>query len=231
MFTPYDRAVVISAADRAMLESLQPRLKIEVIPNGIELERYEPNFRDREAHTLLFVGNFEYPPNQDAARLLVERLLPQIRERAPGTKLQLIGFNPPAWMRALANDHVEVIGSVPDLRPYLARATVFVCPLRIGAGLKNKALEALATGIPLVATPLSVDGINVRHGESAIIAPVDRFAEETARLLKDAALRQKLAETGRALIEAEYSWARAADSYQRLYDEICDAKPSPARHL
>ncbi|MCY4061601.1 MAG: glycosyltransferase family 4 protein [Chloroflexi bacterium] len=220
MFTPYDRTVVISAADRETLRQLQPALKIEVIANGIELERFQPRHRGRDAVTLLFVGNYEYGPNQDAVRVLVEQVLPQLREALPQARLQLVGLNPPDWMRALANDHIEVTGSVPDVKPYLARATVFVCPLRIGAGLKNKVLEALAMGIPVVATPLSVDGIRVQHGESAIIAPVDRIAEETLRLLRDEDLRERISRNGRALIEAEYSWRRTADSYERLYAEI-----------
>ena len=225
MFTPYDRTVVISEADRAMLRQLQPALNIDVIPNGIELERFQPRHSERDAGTLLFVGNYEYPPNQDAVRVLVERVLPQVRETLPQARLQLVGLNPPEWMRALANEHVEVTGSVPDVKPYLAQATVFVCPLLIGAGLKNKVIEALAMGIPVVATPLSVDGIRVRHGESAVVAPVDRIAEETARLLRDDALRERLSRKGRALIEAEYSWERTADSYERLYDEIYQPPP------
>lgn len=221
MFTPYDRRVVISDADQATLQTLRPDLHFDVIPSGIELERFQPRHRGRDAGTLLFVGNYDYPPNQDAVRVLVERVLPQLREALPAARLQLVGVNPPDWMRALANDHIEVTGSVPDVRPYLARATVFVCPLRIGAGLKNKVLEALATGIPLVATPLSVDGINIQNGDSAIVAGVDRIAEETLRLLRDVALRERLSRKGRALVEAEHSWERSVDAYERLYDEIC----------
>ena len=118
----------------------------------------------------------------------------------------------------------EVSGFVPDVVPYLARGTVFVCPLRIGAGLKNKVLEALALGIPVVATPLSVDGIDVRDGESAVMAPVDQIAQKTIELLGDASLRDRLSKNGRELIESRYSWSQTADRYERLYDEICRAK-------
>jgi len=221
MFKPYSRAVVISEADRAMLLSLQPRLRVDVIPNGIELERFQASHSGRDEQTLLFVGNYEYPPNQDAARLLVERILPEVRAQAPAAKLQLVGVNPSEWMRALEDDHIEVTGPVPDVSPYLARATAFICPLRIGAGLKNKVLEALAMGAPVVATPLSVDGIKARNGETAIIAPVERMAQETIRLLKDDALRNRLSIKGRRLIEAEYSWEKTASSYEALYDDIC----------
>ncbi|MDE2854952.1 MAG: glycosyltransferase family 4 protein [Chloroflexota bacterium] len=221
MFKPYDRTVVIAEADRASLLGLGAAPRVDVIPNGIELERFQPRHQGRDAHRLLFVGNFDYAPNQDAVRVLVDAVLPQVRARIPGATLQLVGFNPPAWMRALANDHIEVTGPVPDVSPYLARATVFACPLRIGAGLKNKVLEALAMGIPVLATPLSVDGINVVNGESAIIAPVEQFAAEAARLLADEGLRYRLSLEGRAVIEAEYSWEKTASSYERLYDEIC----------
>ena len=221
MYRLYDRTVVIAEADQAMLQTLQPALSIDVIPNGVDLAYFQPRQIKRDAATLLFVGNYDYPPNQDAARLLVERLLPALRHESPRAKLQLVGVNPPEWLRAQACDHIEVTGAAPDVTTYLARATVFVCPLRIGAGLKNKVLEALAMGIPVVATPLSVDGINVIDGESAIVAPVDRMAEATARLLRDDAARESLSRKGRALIEAEYSWTRTADSYERLYDELC----------
>ena len=221
MFAPFDRTVVISDADRALLLDLNPRLKIQVIPNGIELERFRPREVERDPATLLFVGNYDYPPNQDAARLLAERVLPRVRQALPAARLQLVGANPPAPLRDLANDHIEVTGTVPDVAPYLARATVFVCPLRIGAGLKNKVLEALAMGIPVVATPLSLDGIAARDGESALVAEVDDIAAMTVELLGDPARRGRLSRGGRALIEAHYSWAKTAASYAALYDEIC----------
>ena len=224
MFTPFDRTVVISGADRALLLDVQPSLNVVVIPNGIEHERFQPRELERDACTLLFVGNYEYAPNQDAARILVERVLPRVRQAVPDARLHLVGANPPGWLRALESDRVEVSGRVPDVAPYLARATVFVCPLRIGAGLKNKVLEALAMGIPVVATPLSVDGIDARDGESALIAGVDDIAAKTIELLGDPALRERLSRSGRALIQARYSWERTAASYEQLYEEICRAR-------
>ena len=223
MFTPFDRTVVISDVDAAMLRDLQPALRVAVIPNGIDLAQFRPSATSRDRNTLIFVGNFAYAPNQDAARLLIEQVLPAVREKLPEAQLQLVGANPPDWLRALANEHIEVTGRVPDVAPYLSGAGAFVCPLRIGAGLKNKVLEALAMGTPVAATQLSVDGIAVQHGESALIAPVDQLAEAVIRLLRDEALQAKLSQNGRQLIEAGYTWARTADAYERLYDEICAA--------
>lgn len=220
MFSPYDRAVVLAEPDKAMLLSLQPQLTIDVIPNGIDLDQFQLRQTKRAPHTLLFVGSYDYLPNQDAVRVLAHQVMPAVRRQIPQARLQLVGRNPPAWMRGLANEYIEVTGAVADVQPYLARAAVFVCPLRIGAGLKNKVLEALAMGIPVAATPLSVDGIHVKHGESAWIADVEGLAAAVLRLLQDEGLRQRLSANGRALIEAEYTWASAASRYERLYDEL-----------
>ncbi|MCY4538298.1 MAG: glycosyltransferase family 4 protein [Chloroflexi bacterium] len=220
MYAPYDRTVVIAEKDRDMLLSLQPGLPVDVIPNGIDLGQFPWRGEDRDGQTLLFVGNFEYRPNQDGARLLTERIMPEIWRQMPDAQLQLVGNNPPEWMLNLADSRVLVSGRVPAVQPFLARATAFICPLRMGAGQKNKALEALAMGIPLVGTSLSVEGIAVEHGQSAIIAEAKDIAAAALHVLSDAELRRRLSRRGRELVEAEYTWQKAAASYERLYDEL-----------
>ena len=220
MYRPYDRVVVIAEADQTMLKSLSPQLDIRVIPNGIELERFQLPWAARDPATLLFVGNFAYPPNQDAARILLTKIMPAVWRDMPRAKLQLVGVNPPDWLRATSDPRVQVTGRVPDVQPWLARATVFICPLRIGAGLKNKLLEALAMGIPVVATPLAAAGIAVEDGASALIRQPDEIAEGALQLLADENLRQRLSQQGRQLIESRYTWSGVATAYERLYDEI-----------
>ena len=224
MFTPYGRTVVIAEKDRETLRSLQPELAVDLIPNGIELGRFPLRGAGRASETLLFVGNFEYRPNQDAARLLIGKIMPAIWQQMPQTQLQLVGNNPPDWMLNLADSRIVVTGRVPDVQPYLARATAFICPLRMGAGLKNKVLEALAMGIPVVATPLSVDGIKVEHGRSAIIAEAKDIAAAALEVLRDEDLRQGLSARGRELVESEYTWEQTAASYERLYDELAQTR-------
>ncbi len=224
MFTPYGRTVVIAEKDRETLRSLQPELAVDLIPNGIELGRFPLRGAGRASETLLFVGNFEYRPNQDAARLLIGQIMPALWQQMPQTQLQLVGNNPPDWMLNLADSRIDVTGRVPDVQPYLARATAFICPLRMGAGLKNKVLEALAMGIPVVATPLSVDGIKVEHGRSAIIAEAKDIAAAALEVLRDEGLRQRLSVRGRELVESEYSWEQTAASYERLYDELAQTR-------
>ena len=222
MFAPYRRVIVVSQRDKDELQSLNARLPIEVIPNGIDLDYFQPQNVEREPATLLFVGNYEYEPNRDAALRLARETLPQVQARISGVKLWLVGHAPPPEVQALAGDAITVTGSVPDVRPYLARATAFVSPLRLGAGIKNKVLEALAMGCPVVATPLSVDGIDARHELEVLIADGDALADSTIRLLQDTNLQRRLSEHGRKLIEARYSWAHVATQYEMLYRQVTE---------
>jgi glycosyltransferase involved in cell wall biosynthesis len=105
------------------------------------------------------------------------------------------------------------------VRPYLARAGALVSPLRLGAGIKNKVLEALAMGCPVVGTPVSMDGIDVRDGEDVLIAEGDALVEAVVRILRDADLQARLSVNGRKLIEAQYSWDRVGERYETLYRE------------
>ncbi len=220
MFAPYDRTVVVSPPDRAALLALNPKLRVEVIPNGVDLIEFKARPTERSESLLLFVGNYEYAPNVDAALRLATELLPRVRQRVPEVKLYLVGNAPPPELLALVSESITVTGRVPDVRPYLARAAAFVSPLRLGAGIKNKVLEALAMGCPVVATPLSVDGIAVTDGHDALIADNDGLIDATLRVLQDADLRQKLSANARILIEAQYSWMRVGQMYEALYEQV-----------
>ena len=225
MFTPFQRRVVVAERDRAELRSINPALDWEVIPNGVDLEYFRPQSGPREAATLLFTGNFAYEPNEEAALYLARELLPTLQQQIPEAQLWLVGDAPSAAMRALAGEHILVSGRVPDLRPWLARATLFVSPLRLGAGIKNKVLEALASGCPLAATPLSVDGIAAISGQHVLLAERSELPTALRPLLGDAALRQRLARAGRELVEAQYSWQQVAGRYAALYESLGVERP------
>lgn len=221
MYAPYRRVVVVSERDRDELRALNPALPLEVIPNGIDLDYFRLEDVPREPATLLFTGNYEYAPNVDAALRLARDIFPRVQAGAPGARLWIVGNAPPPELQALASDTITVTGHVPDMRTYLQRTAVFVSPLRLGAGIKNKVLEALALRVPVVATPLSVDGIAVRDGQEALIAASDEaIAAAVLRLLADPALAMALGASGRALIETRYSWSQVAERYETLYAEL-----------
>ncbi|MEM6282009.1 MAG: glycosyltransferase family 4 protein [Chloroflexota bacterium] len=218
MFAPYNVTTVVSENDRDELLALAPDLRVEVIPNGVQLERFMMLKRRRKPAQLLFVGNYEYEPNRDAALWLAREIFPRVRESVPAARLWLVGNGPTAEMQALASEYIEVTGRVDDVCPYYTEATVFVCPLRVGAGIKNKVLEALAMGCPVVATPLSVDGIAVADGESYLRGQTAaELAAQTVRLLTDVQLPDALRENGRQVILDGYSWQGVAARYMALY--------------
>ncbi len=225
MFTPFLSRVVISERDRAELRNINPALDWEVIPIGVDLEYFQPRQEPREPATLIFTGNFDYEPNAEAAVWLARELMPELRQQVPGAKLWLVGNVSHVAMHALASEDIHVSGRVPDLRPWLARATLFVCPLQLGAGIKFKVLETLAAGCPLVATPLSVDGIAVISGQHALLAERSELPAALRTLLGDAALRQRLARAGRELVEVQYSWQQVAGRYAALYESLGAERP------
>ncbi len=224
MFMSYAKTIVVAQPDKDELLRLNPTLPVEVISNGIDLDFFTGGASQPEPATVLFVGNYDYPPNVDAALLLANHILPRIHQVMPDTQLILVGNAPPPPVRALQNDFITVTGRVPDIRPYQTRATAFVCPLQIGAGIKNKVLEALAMGLPVVATPISVDGIAVTHNRSALIAPIETFADEVIRLLQDKQLQQTLSQSGRQLIETHYTWAQVTSQYEAIYQTLISEK-------
>ncbi len=222
MFAPYARVVVVAEADAAELRHLNPDYQIDVIPNGVDLGYFSPTCAPRIPGRLLFVGNFSYPPNVDAALWMAREVLPIIRASRPDAVLRLVGNAPPPELTALASPHIQVTGRVEDVRAEYAAADVFLCGLRAGAGIKNKVLEALAMGCAVVATPISADGIAIIPDHHALIAPPEpaAFAAAALRALADPNLCARLGANGHQLLKMQYSWDHVARSYEALYQQI-----------
>jgi glycosyltransferase involved in cell wall biosynthesis len=178
----------------------------------------------------LFVGNYDYAPNTDAALRLARDIFPRIRQQVPAARLYLVGGNPPPELKTCASDCIEITGRVPDLRPFFEFSMIFVSPLRLGAGIKNKILEAMAMETPVVATPLSCDGIPVTQGRHVLMAETDEdLANAVLRLLHDAHLRQAFRRNGRSLIEEHFTWQRVTDQYESLYQQVIREHQARAR--
>lgn len=213
-----DRIVVTSPADaQALSGGLSPD-RIAVIPNGVDLEyfAYRPA---PEAGRIVFTGNMSWPPNEDAAEHFARTILPAIRSRVPDASFWIVGADPSARVQNLSSiDGVHVTGTVADIRPWIWSGSVYASPLRFGLGVKNKILEAMACGAPIVATSRSLSGTPLIDGRHAMIADDDaKFIESVVRLLSDAALRESLSREARHKVEAENSWAWVAMQYEGVY--------------
>lgn len=217
----FDRCITVSEPDRRLLLAANPRLRVDVVPNGVDTVSFQPLADSVQPPALLFVGTLSYAPCRDAALLLLERILPLVRSRIPDIRVYVVGSDPPPEVARLQGDGVEVTGRVPDVVPYYRSSSVAVVPLRAGGGTRLKILEAMALGRPVVSTSIGCEGLDVVDGEHLLVADdTQRFADCIVRLMSDIPLRQQITANARQLVIAKYDWdaiaARQLDVYARL---------------
>lgn len=213
----FHRVFTNSVVDEAVIKELDPAVHSLTITNGVDMEFFCPDHAAVEPDRLVFTGVMGYHPNEDAALYFCRDILPLIRAKRPQVQFWIVGAEPGDRVRALeAVPGVHVTGAVDDIRPYVRSASVFVCPLRIGSGVKNKILAAMAMEKPTVATGLSMDGLNLREGREVLIGDTPQvFADRVLHLLEDAAEAKRLAQNGLARVRNEYSWAAMGEALER----------------
>ena len=218
----FDAIACTSKTDRAILENICPNGTIEVIPNGVDIELYQPNHALEEETSLVFTGSMDWYPNEDAVIYFADEILPLIKERRADAKFYIVGQHPTNRVRKLAErPGIIVTGRVEDPKPYIARATVYVVPLRIGSGTRLKILEALAMEKAVVSTTVGEEGLNLINGEEIIIADEPtRFADAAVQLIGDKQMRRQLGEKGWKHVEADYDWRRIGEKLHQLYESI-----------
>jgi len=202
---------------------------VHVLPNGVDSDYFSRAAAGDDAGggsgapVMVFTGDMSYFPNEDAAIHFAHRVLPLIRRSQPDARFLVVGRNPSRKVQELASiTGVEVTGFVPDVRDYLARATVSVAPFSIAAGIPNKILEAMAFGLPVVATPRAVQGLS--RGVAGAIETAEtaeEMAAVTLRLLRDpVSARRKGMECRRRVIE-EHNWGRVLNRLLELVENPC----------
>jgi glycosyltransferase involved in cell wall biosynthesis len=211
--------VLISPVEATLLER-DLRVPVDVVRNGCDTDHFAPSAGDRRlpgAPSLLFVGNLAYGPNHDAARFIINELAPAVTDRFPDARFHVVG--PPADIVAPGGSHVEIAGFVDDIRQWYAGADIFLCPLRYGAGLKNKVLEAAAMGCAIVASDVAVEGTGLRDGEHYLQARTPQeYVERLSALLADSDWRAALSAAARAAVVANFSWAQAGVDFEAILE-------------
>jgi glycosyltransferase involved in cell wall biosynthesis len=205
---------------------------IRVVPNGVDTEFFRLGTEAERPLELLFTGAMNYAPNADGVAHFCAEILPRIRAVVPDVSLSVVGRDPPPRIQSLARGGVTITGTVPDVRPWMNRAAVFVVPLRVGGGTRLKILEALASGRAVVSTSLGCEGLDVKHGDNILVADTPAaFADAVVRCLRDPGLRRELGARGRALVEQRYRWDAIGLGLSRFLGELRESSDRQAPML
>ncbi len=206
----WTRGVVLTTpAEVALYEEFAGERTARVVANGVDLDYFRPAPPSSEV-SCVFVGALDYRPNVDGVVWFCETVWPKILQRRRDAKLYIVGRQPAPAVQQLAEvAGVEVIGTVPDVRPWVERAAVAIVPLRIARGVQNKVLEALAMERAVVASPVCLGGLQTIPGRHLLAATTpDEWAATLLSLFDDAEWRQRLGVAGRAFVEEHHCWDR-----------------------
>ena len=210
-----DVSFVVSPHEQALLKQLLPQTGVELLSNIHEVHGCRrPHAQRRD---MVFIGGYDHPPNSDAIRWLAGEILPRLREALPTIQLHVLGDMPAAVCRELATPGLEFHGRVAELAPWLDSCLVALAPLRFGAGVKGKITMAMSYGVPVIATPMAVEGMQLTDGVDVLVAQtVDGFAEAVERLQQDEALWQALSGHGLTSVRQHFSAAAASATLARV---------------
>lgn len=208
----------VSAHDRFVMEEYLS-FPVAFVPNGVDTSWFtykrKKNAQDKN---FLFVGNFRWLPNREAAEWLLTDIWPKIAIQFPSSMLTIVGQNMPESMKKRSTDRVLCLSDVSDIRQEYAKAFALVAPMTIAGGSKFKVLEAMACGTPVISTTEGIEGISGEDGKEILVAKnAQAFVDQLIRLNADSSLYEKLTKNARALVEHAYNWDTIAISLEKVW--------------
>jgi sugar transferase (PEP-CTERM/EpsH1 system associated) len=215
----FDLVLAVSDADGRTFERLYPgslRAPVHVVQTGVDTEYFTPSSTAPERAHMVFTGSMDWLPNEDGMTYFCREILPRIRQAEPDATLSIIGRSPTPSVRKLAEiPGVEVTGRVDDVRPHIARGSVYIVPLRIGGGTRLKIFEAMSMGKAVVSTTVGAEGLPVTNGSDIAIADEPaRFAHAVVHLMRDVEARRQIEAAARRLVVEKYDWSAVASDFE-----------------
>ena len=209
---------IISKQDFELLP-LQNKSNLQIIPNGVDLKNFKP-IEIAKDYDFVFVGNMAYPPNVDAVCYFAEEIFPLIFEKKPESNFLISGTQPTSRVLGLASKNIKITGFVKDITNSYARAKVFVAPLRQGAGLQNKLLEAMAMELPFVSTPIAYNALGLAMDSNLCADNKIAFAENCINFINDENLRNNTGKALRQFTENQYSWQMQSKKLNEIFNKL-----------
>jgi sugar transferase (PEP-CTERM/EpsH1 system associated) len=223
----FDRVIVTSDHDASLIKSRRPKVNVSIVPNGVDTEYFAVK-KIAEITTdklsLVYTGTLNNVANRDAVLFFYNKIFHLIKNKIPEIKWYIVGRAPTYAIQELGEKDSRIIiaGAVEDVRPYIAKASVYVVPIRIGSGTRLKILEAMAMKKAVISTSIGCEGLNVQHNKNILIADnPQQFANLVIRAINNQPLRLKLGENGRKLVESEYDWKICAEKMEQVFVETC----------
>ncbi len=218
----FSSIVVTTEEDKKQLQKFQPDNEITVIPNGVDFTLFPNRIINPGGYRLIFIGAMDNLANIDAVCFFSKKILPEIQKLYPETTFDIVGAHPTPEVLALKEKPgITVTGQVSSMAEYLHKATVCVIPMRTGFGIKNKTLEAMAAGVPVVASDRGLEGLIV-EGENVPLRALranqpQEYIWAITQLFENPSLRFELSQNARKFIEEQFTWESAG----KRYEEVC----------
>lgn len=216
-----DLNVVVSPDDAKGIAAIAPTARVELVPNGVDIETYRPGVVTNP-RGVVFVGGTTWFPNRDALEFFAQDVLPILRARVPDVQITWAGRSSEAERVSFRERYdIELTGYLDDIRPTVASAACYIVPLRVGGGTRLKILDAWSMGKAIVSTAVGCEGLAAADGQNILIRDDPTgFADAIAEVLLDPALRERLGRAGRASVEERYSWDVIGGSMARAYHDV-----------
>lgn len=217
MFEVFDALTIITDADRKLLKS--PRKEeVHIIPNGVAESYFTYPQPKEKPYDILFAGAMSYAPNIDAAEYLIKEIMPLVWEKKPNVKIAIAGGGAPISLQKEANERIIMPGWVDDMKEYYSQTKIFIAPMRIGTGLQNKLLEAMAMNVACITSPLANQALKAKDKEEILIADnAKAYADCIIDLLDNEQLSSKIANAGKDYVFNEYSWENSCEKLSNIF--------------
>tara|TARA_B100001057_G_scaffold407062_1_gene420758 strand:- start:1850 stop:3013 length:1164 start_codon:yes stop_codon:yes gene_type:complete len=215
IFEVFDTHIIISEEDKKHINHPK-RDQIHIVPNGVDFNHFSPK-NAKPKYDLVFVGNMGYAPNVDAAVFLCRDILPKIHEKIPNAKILIAGAQPTIKVTNLKSDHVKVSGWIEDIRNAYSESKIFIAPMRMGTGLQNKLLEAMAMEKACITTPIANNTLKAPEGTILVGETVEELTQHCIHLIENESVRNKCAKEGKKFVERTYKWTETTERLNKLF--------------
>ena len=219
----FDLHLTCSSLDSNHLAKIDSSLAITEIPNGVDINYFYPQLENETTKHLIFAGALNWYPNRDAMLFFAREIWPLLKKKIPDITMNVVGSSPPTELLDLASkdDYFKVHGFVDDVREYISRAAIYVCPIRDGGGTKLKILDAFSMGMATVAHPVACEGIDVSDGENVLLASsAEEFVYKIELLLTETDKRRSIGLKARNLAERKYDFTLIGEKLSDRYLQL-----------